>query len=120
LTLFTRIPGLGGVQGLVLRLWVEFEGTSLWGLRVRTYRTLRTGPAVLRAEAHLDKGMVRGADALRPTHGCFALRTAYLLPLPIYRKLLERIGSRDLPLPARTWTGRAPQGDPLLVAAVDE
>src|SRR4029434_2985503 len=38
LTLFTRIPGLGGVQGLVLRLWVEFEGTSLWGLRVRTYR----------------------------------------------------------------------------------
>src|SRR4029450_3398034 len=74
LTLFTRIPGLGGVQGLVLRLWVEFEGTRVWGLRVRTYRTLRTGPAVLRAEAHLDKGMVRGADALRPTHGCFALR----------------------------------------------
>ena len=36
LALVTRIPGLGGVQGLVLRPWVEFEGARLWWLRVRT------------------------------------------------------------------------------------
>src|SRR6266571_4422820 len=64
--------------------------------------------------------MVRGADALRPTHRGFALRTAHLLPLPVYRELLERIGSRDLHLPALTRTRRAPQGNVLLVAAVDE
>src|SRR3989442_11993422 len=52
-------------------------------LRVRTARTLRTRPAVLRAETHLDKGMVRGADALRPTHRCCALRTVHLLLLPV-------------------------------------
>ena len=34
--LVTRIPGLGGRQGLGLRPWVEFEGTSLRRLRVRT------------------------------------------------------------------------------------
>jgi len=64
--------------------------------------------------------MVRGADALRPTHRGFALRTAHLLPFPVHRELLERIGSRNLHLPARTWTSRAPQGDALFVAAVDE
>jgi hypothetical protein len=36
LTLFTRIPGLSGVQGLGLRPWVEFEGARLRWLRVRT------------------------------------------------------------------------------------
>ena len=36
LTLFTRIPGLGGVQGLGLRPWVEFERARLRRLRVRT------------------------------------------------------------------------------------
>src|SRR6267378_245954 len=42
LALFTRIPGLGGVQGLGLQPWVEFERARLRRLRVRTYRTLRT------------------------------------------------------------------------------
>ena len=31
LALFTRIPGLGGLQGLVLRPWVEFEGAGAHG-----------------------------------------------------------------------------------------
>jgi hypothetical protein len=64
--------------------------------------------------------MVRGTDALRPADGCFALRTAHLLPLPVHRELLERLGSCDLPLPARTRTRRAPQGDSVLVAAVEQ
>ena len=34
LAFFTRIPGLGGVQGLVLRPWVEFERARLRWLRV--------------------------------------------------------------------------------------
>ena len=55
LALFTRIPGLAGLQGLVLRPRVEFEGAGLRRLRVRTARALRTRPAVLRAETHLDK-----------------------------------------------------------------
>ena len=54
--------------------------------------------------------MARGAEALRPTHRGFPLRTAYLLPLPVYRELLERIGARDLHLPALTRPRRAPQG----------
>jgi hypothetical protein len=120
LALVTRLPGLGGVQGLGLQPWVEFERTSLRWLRVRTYRTLRTWAAVLRAEAHLDKGMVRGAGALCPTPRGFALRTAHLLPLPIHRDLLERIGCRDPHLPALTRTCWAPQSDPVLVAAVDQ
>ena len=33
---FTRIPGLGSVQGLGLRSWVEFEGARLRRLRMRT------------------------------------------------------------------------------------
>jgi hypothetical protein len=36
LALFTRIPGLGGVQGLGLRPWVEFESARLRRLRVCT------------------------------------------------------------------------------------
>jgi len=36
LTLVTRIPGLGSVQSLGLRPWVEFEGARLRRLRVRT------------------------------------------------------------------------------------
>ena len=64
--------------------------------------------------------MVRGADALRPTHRGFALRTAHLLLLPVHRELLERIGACDLHLPALTRTRRTPQGHVLLVAAVDE
>ena len=97
LALFTRIPGLGGVQGLGLRPWVECEGARLRRLRVCTERTLRTGPAVLRAEAHLNKGMIRGADALGPTHRGFALWTAHLLPFPIHRELLERIADLSPP-----------------------
>src|SRR5438876_1147271 len=100
LALVTRIPGLGGLQGLVLRPRVEFEGAGLRRLRVRTARALRTRPAVLRAETHLDKGMVRGADALRPAHRCFALRTVHLLLLPVDDKLVETIGALDLGLPA--------------------
>ena len=36
LPLFTRLPGLGGVQGLGWRPWVEFEGARRRWLRVRT------------------------------------------------------------------------------------
>ena len=36
LTLFTRLPGLGGMQGLGWRPWVELEGARLRWLRVRT------------------------------------------------------------------------------------
>jgi len=36
LALVTRIPGLGGVQGLGLRSGMEFEGASLRRLRMRT------------------------------------------------------------------------------------
>jgi len=36
LALVTRLPGLGGLQRLVLRPWVECEGARLWWLRVRT------------------------------------------------------------------------------------
>ena len=36
LALFTRIPGMGSVQGLGLRSWVEFEGARLRWLRVCT------------------------------------------------------------------------------------
>src|SRR4030095_14098319 len=61
LALVTRIPGLGGLQGLGLRSGMECEGARLRRLRMRTYRPLGTGPAVLRTEAHLDKGMARGA-----------------------------------------------------------
>src|SRR5262249_43964896 len=68
LALVTRIRSVSGVQRLVLRPRVEFDGTGLRRLRMRTARALCTRPAVLRAEAHLDKGMVRGTDALRPTH----------------------------------------------------
>jgi len=64
--------------------------------------------------------MARGAEALRPTHRGFPLRTAYLLPLPVSRELLECLGARDLPLPALTRPRRAPQGHVLLVTAVDE
>src|SRR5216683_2855626 len=47
-----------------------------WNLIVRAcggfacvqQHALRTRPTVLRAEAHLDKGMVRGTDALRPAY----------------------------------------------------
>src|SRR5262249_42814377 len=59
LALFTRMPGRGGLQGLALWLRVEFDGAGLRRLRMRTARALRTSPAVLRAEAHLDQGMVR-------------------------------------------------------------
>jgi hypothetical protein len=64
--------------------------------------------------------MARGAEARRPTPRGFALRTASLLPLPVSRALLERRGARDLPLPALPRPRRAPQGNGLLVTAVDE
>ena len=85
------------------------SGGGLTGLQHIRWRGRRYG-----------RGMVRGADALGPTHRGCALWTASLLPLPIPRDLLERLGSRDLHLPALTRPCRAPQGDPVLVAAVDQ
>src|SRR5260370_22173861 len=57
---------------------------------------------------------------LLPTPAPLALGTTHLLPLPVHRELLERIGSRDLHLPPLTRTRRASQGNPLLSAAVDK
>src|SRR5713101_1960098 len=57
---------------------------------------------------------------LLPTRGPLALRTAHLLPLPVHRELLDRVGPRDLHLPSLARTRRAPEGDTLLVAALDE
>jgi hypothetical protein len=76
--------------------------------------------AVLPAEGHHNIGMAIRRHVLLPTPAPFALGTAHLLPLPVHRELLERIGARDLLLPALTRTCRASQGDPLLVAAVDQ
>src|SRR5215470_16780786 len=57
---------------------------------------------------------------LLPTGRLLALRTTYLLLLPVYGELFERVGTRALHLPALARTRRAPQGDVLLVVAVDE
>src|SRR5258706_4651937 len=55
-----------------------------------------------------------------PTGGPLALGTAYLLPLPVHGELLWRIGPRDLHLPALARARRAPEDDPLFVAALNE
>src|SRR5262249_20413737 len=57
---------------------------------------------------------------LLPTRAPLALRAAYLLLLPVHGELLERIGPRDLHLPALTRARRTAQDDALLVATVDE
>jgi hypothetical protein len=120
LALCTRLPGLGGLQGLGLRPRVAFVGAGLRRLRGRTARALRPRPAGLRAETHVAKGRGRGADALRPAHRCFALRTVPLRLLPGDDQWVETGGALDLGLPAHGRSGGPTQRDALVRAAFDQ
>ena len=69
--------------------------------------------AVLPAEGREDVGMAIRRHVLLPTRAPLALRAAYLLLLPVHGELLERLGPRDLHLPALTRARRTAQDDTL-------
>src|SRR5919201_1016799 len=112
-------PRLRRVQRLVLVLGRQPQAPA-GVLGPGTAGPYGTRPTGLFVECHNDGATALPTPMLPPRHRQVALGAAYLLLVPVHRKLLQGVCALNLRLPPLAGAGGAPQGDALFVPAVDE
>src|SRR5262249_42333465 len=119
LALLAGRPGLRRLQRLVLLLGRQPQAPAgVLGTGTRgPYGTHLTRVLV---ECHNDRTTALPTPMLPPRHREVALGAAHLLLVPVHRKLLQGVRPLDLRLPPLAGACGAPQGDAVVVAAVDE
>src|SRR5262249_42605501 len=112
-------PGLRRLQRLVLVLGRQ-PPPPAGVLGTGTAGAHGTRPTRVLVECHNDGATALATPMLPPRHRQVALGAAHLLLVPVHRKLLQGVRALDLRLPPLAGACGAPQGDAVVVAAVDE
>src|SRR5262249_19685363 len=112
-------PGLRRLQRLVLVLGRQPQAPA-GVLGTGTGGPYGTGPTRVLIECDNDGATALATPMLPPRHRQVTLGAAHLLLIPVHRKLLEGVRALDVRLPALAGACGAPQGDAVVVAAVDE
>src|SRR2546426_6144819 len=119
LALLAGRPGLRRLQRLVLVLGRQPQSPA-GVLGTGTAWPDGTRPTRMLVKFHNDGATALSTPMLPPRHRQVALGAAHLLLAPVHRKLLEGVRALDLCLPPLAGACGAPQGDAVVVAAVDE
>src|SRR5262249_58213598 len=119
LPLLAGQPGLRRGQRLVLVLGGQPQPPA-GVLGTGTAGPDGTRPTGLFVKCDNDGATALPTSMLPPRHRQVALGAAYLLPVPVHRKLLQGVCALNLCLPPLAGPCGASQGDALSIAAVDE